>query len=77
MREWSDRELHAVGMRFNIDRKTEDLSLEQEWLYDAIVSELEYRRRRAIRAHRWQEQCSCFLCLGPFETAWEQLQLPT
>jgi len=69
VRQWTDRELHAVGARFNHERRTEDLSRSQEWLFDAIISELEHRRRRARPA--WTA-CSCVLCFAPFpDDLWE------
>jgi hypothetical protein len=64
VREMSDREVHSIAFRLNYQRQQEDLSGPQEWLYDALVSELAYRRRRA----RWPERrCSCELCWGPFD----------
>lgn len=44
-------------------RTSEGISDAQEWLWDAVISELEYRRRRdrgRIVA------CSCMLCIPPF-----------
>jgi hypothetical protein len=43
-------------------RTSQDLSDAQEWLWDAVVSELEYRHRQAPPLKR----CSCLLCLAPF-----------
>lgn len=63
VREWSSTALHAVAMRLNRDRSSGDLSDDQEWLFDAIVSELEYRRRRTRPVWR---SCSCYLCVPPF-----------
>jgi len=61
----SDREVHAVAFRFQHERQEADLSAPQEWLYDALLSELAYRRRTA----RWPERrCSCELCWGPFDS---------
>ncbi len=45
-------------------RVSADLSNAQEWLYDALISELEYRRRNAIPG--WTA-CSCYLCSDPFD----------
>lgn len=50
--------------RLNHQRAAEDLSPAQEWLYDGLVSELEYRNRQA--RHMW-DMCSCELCVPPFE----------
>jgi hypothetical protein len=44
-------------------RTSEDLSEQQEWLYDACVSELEYRRR--VTRPIWR-CCSCRYCVPPF-----------
>ncbi len=63
VREMSDRELHQIGFRFAHERQEVDLSDAQEWLWDAIISELEYRRRRARPAYT---ACACELCFSPF-----------
>lgn len=63
VRALSLRELHAIAMRFDRDRQGQDLTEAQEWLYDALVSELEYRRRQARPT--WSA-CSCWLCFSPF-----------
>jgi len=63
VRAMTSREIHAIAFRFNYERKEADLSEQQEWLYDALISELEWRRSHA----RWPEgRCSCELCFGPF-----------
>lgn len=64
VREMTSQDLHAIATRFNHQRTKEDLSDKQEWFYDAIVSELEYRRRHARPS--WSA-CSCYLCFGPFD----------
>lgn len=63
VRAMSDRELHQIGFRFQHQRQEQDLSRQQEWLFDAVVSELEYRRRHARPT--WSA-CSCELCFSPF-----------
>ena len=60
----SDGELHGIAFRFNHERQSADLSDRQEWLYDAIISELAWRRRNAIPG--WSA-CSCELCFSPFD----------
>jgi len=45
-------------------RQEADLSPAQEWLFDAIVAELEFRRRRCRPI--WTS-CSCWLCVPPFD----------
>lgn len=64
VRSMTSRELHGIAMRFDRDRHHTDLTAAQEWLFDAVVSELEYRRRSARPT--WSA-CSCWLCFGPFE----------
>lgn len=63
VRQMSQNELHAIAGKFHRDRQSADLTDQQEWLWDAIVSELEYRRRQARPAWR---ACSCWLCFSPF-----------
>jgi hypothetical protein len=63
VRQWSAKSLHAVLGRFDRERRSRDLSEAQEWLYDAMVSELEWRRRHTRPV--WQA-CSCHYCFGPF-----------
>jgi hypothetical protein len=63
VREWSSKALHAVAHKMNHTRCTADLSEHQEWLYDAIISELEYRRRHARPI--WSA-CACMFCIPPF-----------
>jgi hypothetical protein len=64
VRDMEDRELHAVAFRLQHERMQAGLTDAQEWLFDALVSELEFRRRRATWPSR---KCSCELCIGPFE----------
>ena len=64
VRETASRDLHAIAERFNRTRPTADLTERQEWLYDAIISELEYRRRQFRPS--WKA-CSCYLCVSPFD----------
>jgi len=66
--DWSSRTLHAVAMLFNRERAERDLSERQEWLYDRIVEELEWRWLEDIRVRPWAA-CSCLLCFSPFPTA--------
>lgn len=61
--QWSSPALHAVAGKMNRERQGADLTPSQEWLFDAIVAELEQRRRRARPI--WSS-CSCYLCLPPF-----------
>jgi len=54
-------------MKFNRERAQQDLSEHQEWLYDVIIAELEWRWRQDIRQAPWHA-CSCALCFSPFPT---------
>lgn len=64
VRSMSDREVHQIAFRLLHEQRSSDLSRPQEWLLSACISELEYRRRRAL----WPERrCSCELCFGPFD----------
>ena len=64
VRDLSDREAHQIAFRLQHEREVDVLSDPQEWLWDALISELEHRRRNA----RWpQRRCSCALCFGPFD----------
>lgn len=63
VRQMTDRELHQIGFRFNFERQSADLTERQEWLWDAVVSELEYRRRTTRPT--WKA-CACELCFSPF-----------
>lgn len=64
VREWPSKAIHAVLGRFDRMRRTQDLSDAQEWLYDACISELQYRRR--IARPTWTA-CSCWYCFEPVE----------
>ena len=64
VRSWGSQELHAVLGRFDRERQAEDLTAQQEWLYDACVNELEYRGRAAIR-RRPLTACTCRYCMPP------------
>lgn len=70
VRELSQPALHSLAGRLRRTSRHEDLSGGQEWLWEACVSELAYRRRSTSTA--WPT-CSCDLC---FDTTWEELELP-
>jgi len=64
VRELSRSQLHALAFRLQHEGMTKDLTRGQEWLWEACISELEYRRRTT----RWPDvRCSCQLCWGPFD----------
>jgi len=64
VRAMTDRELHQIGFRFQHERLESGLTERQEWMWDALISELEYRRRRTRPTWR---ACACELCFSPFE----------
>jgi hypothetical protein len=64
VRAMPSNELHGIVGRFNLQRAHTDLSEGQEWLWDACISELEYRRR--IARPSWRA-CACMFCFSPFE----------
>jgi len=63
VRESSSATLHAIAHRFLNMQTTADLTERQEWLWEALISELEHRHRNARPA--WQ-RCQCGLCRPPF-----------
>lgn len=64
VRDMSHRDVHAVAIRLLNSQHFADWTPGQRWLWEALVSELEYRRRSA----RWPDRkCSCELCFGPFD----------
>jgi len=50
--------------RFRREWESQDPTEAQEWLWRALISELEYRHRHQRPAWR---RCSCELCVPPFE----------
>jgi hypothetical protein len=63
VRELSDREVHGIAFSLRNQQQQEDLSDPQEWLWEALMSELAYRRRNSS----WPDhRCSCELCWEPF-----------
>lgn len=63
VRRMSSEDLHAVAHRFLSLQTTADLTERQEWLWGALISELEYRWRRTRPTWR---RCNCGLCRPPF-----------
>lgn len=62
VRELPDRKVHGIAGRLNLLRPS-GLTPQQEWLWDACISELEYRRRDHLRSGNVIGSCSCWLCL--------------
>jgi len=62
IRAYSSPALHGLALRLMKMGTTTDLSESQEWLWRAVISELEYRWRTTSGLQR----CSCMLCVPPF-----------
>lgn len=64
VRAMSSQQLHSIGGKLQRERfEGGGISDRQEALWDAVISELEYRRRRSKSI--W-DTCSCQLCVSPF-----------
>lgn len=59
VRQLSSRQVHGLTLRLEAERRASDTSDGQEWLFDACLSELAYRRRRTVVA----DWCTCDLCM--------------
>ncbi len=62
VREMPGNSLHGLALRLMSDSTRQDLTDGQEWLWSAVISELEYRHRAA----RPEARCACELCIPPF-----------
>lgn len=63
VRAMPSRPIHGILGKFQRSRTSEDLSEPQEWLWDVLISELEYRHRRTRPV---SARCCCDFCLPPF-----------
>jgi hypothetical protein len=63
VRQMTSEALHGICGKLTHDQVTEDLSERQEWLWEAVLSELAYRNRRRGPGTR----CTCQWCWGPFD----------
>lgn len=63
VREMPSNSLHGLALRLMRDAETRDLTDNQEWLWSACISELEYRWRNAPKG---EQRCACYLCIPPF-----------
>lgn len=54
--------LHRLGGKLINDFRHAGLTPRQEWLFQMVCDELEYRGRRRIA----RDRCTCLLCVGPF-----------
>jgi len=55
--------LHGIAGSFFRQMQQRDLSSRQEWLFEQVCAELEYRRQRTRPIWRC---CSCQFCVPPF-----------
>lgn len=62
LRDLPDRQVHGIAGRLALLRPN-GLTSRQEWLWDACISELEYRRRHHTRNGTVLAACSCWLCI--------------
>jgi hypothetical protein len=63
VRRLSSRQLHGLAGKFVRDQQAADLTERQEWLFESVISELEYRHRRC---HSVWDRCACAWCVPPF-----------
>jgi len=63
VRQLTSQKVHGIATKLQHEQRQHDLSERQEWLWDCLISELEYRARREPR---WWLRCSCELCAPPF-----------
>lgn len=59
VRESTHRELHGIAGRLVLEQHHHELSRGQEWLWEAVVSELEWRFLHPGPQWEW---CCCSLC---------------
>lgn len=64
VRAMSDQQLHGLGGKLVREERYGGISERQSHLLDSVLSELEYRTRRDLRAG--MRSCSCELCMSPF-----------
>jgi hypothetical protein len=62
VRQMPGNSLHGLALRLMTESTRHDLSDGQEWLWSAVISELEWRNRQRAPL----ERCSCELCVQPF-----------
>jgi len=55
--------VHGIAFRLMQEERTADISDRQEWLWNACISELEWRH---VNEPRFLKRCSCELCVPPF-----------
>ena len=64
IRVMSDGALHGIACRLRLERSQDGCTSHQEWLWDAVISELEYRWRKHTDdplKRCWCEFCSSSL----------------
>lgn len=62
IRQMTSQDLHALALAVRNRQQHRDLTLKECWLFDTIISELEYRARNWKTGWRW---CTCELCTPP------------
>lgn len=63
VRALDNRQLHGLAGRLDREQRQRDPSAGQEWLWGAVLSELEYRWRHPRGG---ELRCSCEWCISPF-----------
>jgi len=63
IRDTDGRTLHGIALRLMHVDQDQGLTEGQEWLWAALISELEYRWRHPGRN---EGRCVCMLCIAPF-----------
>lgn len=62
VRDMRSEGLHRLGARLQTEYRTVGITERQEAVWDAVVSELDYRNRR----RHPMDRCTCLLCSSPF-----------
>lgn len=75
VRVMSDSQLHGLAGKLAREERFGRMTSRQSHLLDSVISELEYRVRRDLRAN--MRSCTCEYCISPFvEGAAEELRGP-
>lgn len=69
VRQLGSSQLHGLALKLRNSFWAGDASLKQEWLFDVVCNELEWRSARPGRGYR---RCVCELCMPPFPDTQEQ-----
>jgi hypothetical protein len=63
IRDCDSARLHSIAHSLLSGQEEADLSERQEWLWNAVISELEWRWHKKRPVYL---RCSCYLCIPPF-----------